>query len=55
MIKLKKWMMNPCEECTHILSNETGEAVIVDCGANYPNERHLLEYLEKSLLYRCYI
>ena len=51
MIKMKKWMMNPCEECTHILSDETGEAVIVDCGAYYPNERrHLLEYIEKERL-----
>ena len=23
-------MMNPCEECTHVLSDETGEAVIVE-------------------------
>lgn len=52
MIKLKKWMMNPCEECTHILSDETGEAVIVDCGAYCPNERrHLLEYIEKEQLH----
>ena len=51
MIKLKKWMMNPCEECTHVFSDETGEAVIVDCGAYYPNERrHLLEYIEKEKL-----
>ena len=51
MIKLKKWMMNPCEECTHVLSDETGEAVIIDCGAYYPNERrHLLEYIEKEQL-----
>lgn len=52
MIKLKKWMMNPCEECTHVLSDETGEAVIVDCGAYYANERrHLLEYIEKEQLH----
>ena len=43
--------MNPCEECTHVLSDETGKAVIVDCGAYYPNERrHLLEYIEKEQL-----
>ena len=52
MIKLKKWMTNPCEECTHVLSDETGEAVIVDCGVYYPNERrHLLEYLETEHLH----
>ena len=51
MIKLKKWLMNPCQECTHILSDETGEAVIIDCGAYYPNERrHLLEYIKKEQL-----
>ena len=43
--------MNPCQECTHILSDETGEAVIIDCGAYYPNERrHLLEYIKKEQL-----
>ena len=52
MIKLKKWMTNPCEECTHVLSDETGEAVIVDCGVYYPNERqHLLEYIEAEHLH----
>ena len=51
MIKLKKWLMNPFQECTHILSDETGEAVIIDCGAYYPNERrHLLEYIKKEQL-----
>lgn len=44
--------MNPYEECTHILSDETGEAVIVDCGAYYRNERRrLLEYIEKERLH----
>ena len=52
MIKLKKWMTNPCQESTHVLSDETGEAVIVDCGVYYPNERrHLLEYIEAEQLH----
>lgn len=51
MIKILKRMTNPCEECTHIVSDETGEAVIIDCGVFYPNERRrLLEYIETEHL-----
>ena len=42
-------MVNPCQECTHVVSDETGEAVIIDCGAFYETERRrLLKYLEKE-------
>ena len=44
-------MVNPCQECTHVVSDETGEAVIIDCGVYYKNERkHLLEYIDKEQL-----
>ena len=34
------------------MSDETGEAVIIDCGVYYPSERrHLLEYIEQEHLH----
>lgn len=51
MLKVKKWMVNPCQECTHVVSDETGEAVIIDCGVFYDNERrNLLKYIEEEQL-----
>ena len=50
-IKLKKFMVNPFEECTHILSDGTGEAVIIDCGVFHKGERQrLLDYLKEEQL-----
>ena len=52
MLKIQKWVVNPCQECTHVVSDETDEAVIIDCGVYYPSERiHLLEYIEKERLH----
>lgn len=52
MLKIEKWVFNPNQECTHVVSDETGEAVIIDCGAFYPGERRrLLEYIEKEKLH----
>ena len=51
MLKIQKWVVNPCQECTHVVSDETGEAVIIDCGVYYPRERRrLLEYIAKEQL-----
>lgn len=51
MLKIQKWVVNPCQECTHVVSDETGETVIIDCGVYYPSERrHLLEYIAKEQL-----
>lgn len=51
MLKIQKWVVNPCQECTHVVSDETGEAVIIDCGVYYANERkRLVEYIEKEQL-----
>ena len=45
------WVVNPFQECTYVLSDETGEAVIVDCGIYYPFEREqLMEYIEAEHL-----
>lgn len=52
MIKIKKWIGNPCEACSHVLSDETGEAVFIDPAPFYPNERrHLLEYIDEEHLH----
>lgn len=49
MLKIKKWVVNPCMECTHVVSDDTGEAVIIDCGVYYRNERNrLLDYIEEE-------
>lgn len=49
MLKIEKMMVNPCQECTHVVSDETGEAVIIDCGVFYSTERRrLLAYLERE-------
>lgn len=51
MLKIEKMIVNPCQECTHIISDETGDAVIIDCGAFYQSERRrLLEYICKENL-----
>lgn len=49
MLKVKMFLGNPCQECTYVLSDETGEAVIVDCGAFYEKERErLLNYINDN-------
>jgi len=51
MIKLKKWIMNPCQTACHVLSDETRECVIVDACAYYNNERsRLVEYIREERL-----
>ena len=51
MVKVKKFMVNPCEEATHIIWDETGEAVIIDCGVFYRNEReNLLAFIKQEQL-----
>lgn len=52
MLKINKFTCNPSQENTYVLSDETGEAVIVDCGVYYPNERRrLLAYIEEEHLH----
>lgn len=51
MIRLKKWMMNPCQTACHVLSDETKECVIIDGCAYYNNERsRLVEYIREKQL-----
>lgn len=47
MITVKQFDFNPFAENTYVLSDETREAVIVDCGCIIERERHELSaYLE---------
>ena len=48
MVRIEKFNGNQYEEqCTYILSDETGEAVIIDCGVLIPGKREkLIQYIE---------
>ena len=51
MLNVKKFVVNPIEESTFVLHDETGEAVIVDCGVLYPEEETaLLNYIKSNAL-----
>ena len=51
MLTVKKFVVNPLEETTYLLHDETGEAAIVDCGTLYPEEEaNLLAYVEENEL-----
>ena len=51
MVEIKKFLGNGFEQCTYVLSDETGEAVIIDCGLNYPAKRDdFLKYIEVKQL-----
>ena len=39
MLNIQKYVCNPFQENTYIVSDETGECVIIDCGAYYDQER----------------
>jgi glyoxylase-like metal-dependent hydrolase (beta-lactamase superfamily II) len=46
MLNVQKYVCNPFQENTYIVSDETGECVIIDCGAYYDNERmEVAEYI----------
>ena len=51
MINVKKFVGNEFEQCTYVVSDETGEAVIIDCGVFYPEYREkLIAYIEENQL-----
>lgn len=42
-------MVNSFEECTHIIWDETGEAVIIDCGVfKYGERERFIQFIEKE-------
>lgn len=51
MIKLKKWIFNPCQTCCYIISDESRECVIIDPCAYYDRERErIVKYIESERL-----
>ena len=51
MINLKRFKFNMLEENCYILSDDTKEAVIIDCGALYDAERiAIVSYIKKNQL-----
>jgi hydroxyacylglutathione hydrolase len=51
MITIQKFTVNPFQENTYLLSDESGEAVLVDAGFYFPEERRqILDYLKKNEL-----
>ncbi|MBO5548157.1 MAG: MBL fold metallo-hydrolase [Prevotella sp.] len=51
MFHIKKLVCNPLEENCYVVSDETKECVIIDCGAYYPEEFDALEaYLRDQQL-----
>lgn len=43
MMTIKRFMCNPLQENTYIVSDDTKECVIIDCGAYYNNEKQALK------------
>ena len=51
MLKIKCFVCNPIQENTYIVSDSTGEAAIIDCGAWFPEEREAIkEYVTSHQL-----
>ena len=51
MIKIKTFVCNMLQENCYVMSDETNEAVIIDCGAFYPEEQQAIAgYIEREQL-----
>lgn len=52
MVQVQKFMVNTFEECTHIIWDETRDAVIIDCGVYKPGERErFIRFIEEQGLH----
>ena len=50
-LNIKKFIVNPIQENMYVVSDDSLEAVIIDCGAFYPAERQaVVSYLQTSRL-----
>ena len=47
-MQIKRFQFNPVEENTYVLYDESGEAVIIDCGAFYKEEKEILQTFIKD-------
>lgn len=51
MLHIQRFIVNMIEENCYVLSDETGEAVIIDCGAFFPEEKESIRrYIEQNSL-----
>ena len=51
MIEVRRFVCNMLQENTYVVSDETREAVVIDCGALYEEERQaIVNYIDKQQL-----
>lgn len=49
MLKIERFEVNPFQENCYVVSDETGEGIIIDCGAFYEEERRaVVEYVRDN-------
>ncbi|MGM9698515.1 MAG: MBL fold metallo-hydrolase [Prevotella sp.] len=49
MMKIERFEVNPFQENCYVVSDETGEGIIIDCGAFYEEERRtVVEYVKDN-------
>ena len=48
-MKIERFVVNPFQENTYIVSDETGEGVVIDCGAFFEEERKaIVNYIKDN-------
>ena len=51
MLNIQRFVCNPYQENTYVVSDETGQCVIIDCGAYFDDERmSLVEFITGNSL-----
>lgn len=51
MIQIQKFVCNPLQENTYVVSDDTQEAIIIDCGAQFDDERNaIVNYIHERHL-----
>lgn len=49
MLHIERFQVNMLQENCYVVSDETKECVIIDCGAFYPEERNAItQYIRKT-------
>ena len=49
MLNIQRFVFNPYQENTYVVSDDTGECVIIDCGAFFDDERMaIVEYINDN-------
>lgn len=50
-LHIERFVCNPFQENCYVVSDETGEAIVIDCGAFYPEERRaVVDYIRNNHL-----